>query len=112
MSVKYTDNTATINADTIKGANLAIRLMLDDIDKNAFYITPKDKGNLRRDIVKSVLGTKGKIVWGKRYAIYQESIQYANYTTPGTGPHYAEKSVKKIVANSEKYFMKAKIVWI
>lgn len=110
MSVRYTDNTAKINSDTVKGANLALRFMLDDIDKNAFRITPKKEGNLRRDILKSVLGTRGSIVWGKRYAIYQEKIQYANYTTPGTGPHYAEKSVKKVVDNYKEYFKKANIV--
>ncbi len=109
MSVRYTDNTATIISNTVKGANLAVRFMLDDIDKLAYPITPKREGNLRRDIVKSVLGTKGTIMWGKRYAIYQESKQYANYTTPGTGPHYAEKSVKKVADNYQAYFRRANI---
>lgn len=109
MSVRYTDNTAKIISDTAKGANLAVRFMLDDIDRSAFPITPKREGNLRRDILKSVLGTKGTITWGKRYAIYQESKQYANYTTPGTGPHYAEKSVHKVADNYQVYFKKANI---
>jgi len=107
MSVKYTDNTAKITTDASKGINLAIRFMLDDIDKTANPVTPKRLGDLRRNIVKNVLGHKGTIVWGKNYAIYQEVKQYTNYTTPGTGPHYAEKSVKKVVGNYSVYFKKA-----
>lgn len=110
MSVKYTDNTAKINTDTVKGVNLAIRFMLDAIDKNAFYNTPKRLGNLRRDITKTVLGHQGTIVWGKKYAIYQETKQYANYTTPGTGPHYAENAVKKVADDAESYFKKARVL--
>ena len=62
------------------------------------------------DIVKQVLGLKGKIVWGKNYAIYQESKQYRNYTTPGTGPHFAENSVKEVVRNSESIAKKVGLI--
>lgn len=110
MSVKIHDNTATIVTDTLKGANLALRFMLEDVERIARPVTPKKEGNLRKDILKSVLGLRGTIKWDKNYAIYQEKKQFKNYTTPGTGPHYAENSVKQVVANADKYFKKARLI--
>lgn len=110
MSVKIEDNTAHIITDTTKGANLALRFMLDDIDRAARPVTPKKAGNLRNDIVKSVLGLRGTIKWGKNYAIFQEKKKFRNYTTPGTGPHFAENSVVKITKKSEEYFRKARMI--
>ena len=57
--------------------------------------TPKKTGELRRGVVKQVLGLKGTIKWGKNYAVYQETKQFRNYTTPGTGPDFALDAVKK-----------------
>lgn len=110
MSVKVEDNTARIIVDSTKGANLALRFMLDDIDRAARPVTPKKQGNLRNDIVKSVLGLRGTIKWEKNYAIFQEKKQFRNYTTPGTGPHFAENSVKKIVNKADDYFRKARLI--
>lgn len=110
MSVKVSDNTATITTSTLKGANLALRFMLDDIDKTSRPVTPKKLGNLRNDILKSVLGLRGTIKWEKNYAIFQEKKQFRNYTTPGTGPHFAENSVIKVTRKSEEYFRKARMI--
>lgn len=108
--VNITDNTVKIRTDYSRNINLAIRYMVDDIERVAYPVTPKDKGNLRRDILKTVLGHKGTIVWGKNYAVYQEKKRFKNYTTPGTGPHFAEKSVEKVVSKSEDYFKRANLI--
>lgn len=107
MSVKFNSNIPNIISDTDRKSSLAIRYALDDIDKIAEPKTPKKKGNLRRDTLKQVLGKRGKIAWKKEYAIYQEKKQHGNYTTPGTGPHFAENAVRKVVANSREYFKRA-----
>ena len=31
---------------------------------------------------------------GKNYGVYQEEKQFKNYTTPGTGPHFAQKGAE------------------
>jgi hypothetical protein len=110
MSVKVISNTVRITTDTALGANLALRFMVDDIDRTARPKTPKKDGFLRDGVFKTVQGLKGKIVWNKEYAAAQESTQFVNYTTPGTGPHYAENAVKEILKNPDKYFRKAKLI--
>lgn len=110
MSVKVNDNTATLVTDSLRGANLALRFMLEDIERVAQPVTPKKEGNLRKDILKSVLGLRGTIKWQKGYAIFQEKKQFRNYTTPGTGPHFAENSVMKITSKSDEYFRKARLI--
>jgi len=84
--------------------------MLEGIDKTAGPRTPKDKGNLRNDVLKSVIGRKATIAWTKEYAIYQEEKQFANYTTPGTGPHFAKNAVQAVTDDAEQYFKKARLV--
>lgn len=71
-----------------------LRSFMDSVINKSTPITPKKRGNLRQDILKQVSGLSGKLIWGKDYAIYQEKKQYKNYTTPGTGPGFAEKSVR------------------
>lgn len=97
MSVKVTDNTPRIIAKNSQAVNLAMRLTLDAIDKTAFPKTPKDRGELRKNIRKTVDNRKGTIAWLSRYALYQErgysSGPIRNYTTPGTGAHFAENAV-------------------
>lgn len=110
MLVKITDNTPIIIANTTRSSNLALRFILDDIDRVANPVTPRKRGNLRGDILKTVLGLRGTIIWGKNYAIYQEENQFRNYTTPGTGPHYAENSVKQVADNVNKHFKKARLI--
>lgn len=110
MSVRVVDNTVKIKFQMDTGVNLALRLMLNDIEKTAFKNTPKNKGNLRRDILKTVVAKKGTIIWGKNYAVYQETKQFKNYTTPGTGPHFAERAVKKVADNYREYLKKANVL--
>ena len=105
MSVKVTSNVNNIIMSNDKKISMAIRLMLDGVDKNANPNTPKKKGNLRNDILKQVLGKQGIIIWRKEYASYQEDKQFKNYTTPGTGPHFAENAItEEAIDNAENYF--------
>jgi hypothetical protein len=111
MSVKVTDNHAKIRLDTVRKASIALRFIGDDVLKRANPITPKRRGNLRRDTLVQVLGLSATIKWVKNYAVYQERGygrgKIRNYTTPGTGPKFAEKSVKSAVDNANAQFKKA-----
>lgn len=95
MSVQYTDNTGKIKNDTKQKTSIFLRLIADKIVGDSTPGTPKERGNLRQDIHKQILGLSGKIIWGKNYAVFQETKQFKNYTTPGTGPHFAENAAKK-----------------
>lgn len=97
MSYKVTSHINQIDNDTNQRMNIFLRLMSDQIVDISTPKTPKRTGRLRADIVKSVLGLKGSVRWGKGYAIFQETKQFRNYTTPGTGPHFAENAVKQAV---------------
>lgn len=96
MAVKIIDNTKEINQFFKQKGSIFLRSMADEMQKEAKPNTPKDKGNLRRDILKQVLGLKGKVVWRQNYGVYQETKQYKNYTTPGTGPRFAENAAKSL----------------
>lgn len=115
MSVRVTDNTPSLFIDIDRKVSLAIRYMLERIDITAEPKTPRKFGNLRRDVIKQVLGKTGTIAWHKKYAAAQEAgvirgSRIRNYTTPGTGPHYAADAVKAVVASSEQDFRKAKLI--
>jgi predicted acylesterase/phospholipase RssA len=101
MSVKIIDNTAKVSQQTSFRSSIFLRMIAQDIVKESEPRTPKKKGYLRRDILISVLGQQGTIKWLKRYAAIQEGTQFRNYTTPGTGPHFAENAVKKLVKNTD-----------
>lgn len=101
MKVIVKDNMPKIVDDKKKKSSIFLRVLADAVVDESTPKTPKRTGQLRADVLKQVLGTKAKIVWGKRYAIFQESKQYRNYTTPGTGPHFAENAVRNVVKNSE-----------
>lgn len=107
MSYKITDHTGAVRSQTIQRASTFLRVAADNILDNAKPNTPKKLGNLSRDVLRRVNGLHGEIEWRKVYAQYQErgmrrdgSRRVRKYTTPGTGPHYAENAVKKVVANT------------
>ncbi len=104
MSYKVNSNTAQLNNEFENKVSLAIRLMLEDIHRISIPGTPREHGNLRADVLKNVQRRRGTIAWTKNYAIYQEKKQFSNYTTPGTGPHFAEGSVRLITERSDQYW--------
>lgn len=110
MSAKIKDNTNMIILDTQRKGALALRYMLEDIHSIANPKTPKDKGLLRANVIKQVLGLKGSIKWGQKYANRLETKKFINYTTSGTGPHYAETSVKTVAGSPEAAFRKARLI--
>lgn len=115
--------------------SLALRFALEGIHRQSTRNTPKKTGQLRADIKKTVTGHTGKIRWGKRYAAAQEvgymtvrkqrsfktsdgnwitlkpgRYYFKNYTTPGTGAHFAENAVKKETREFRKYLRMAGLI--
>lgn len=96
---KFVDNT-----DYLKGLmNNRIHLMnnslTSEIRKEAYFITPQKNGDLHTQIVTRSSGNEATITWEMPYAAYQERGMRAdgthvikNYTTAGTGPHFAQQS--------------------
>lgn len=101
-SVTVNDNTLHVERDILQRASIFLRTVADEIVDISTPRTPKKTGSLRNEILKQVLGLKGKVVWGVNYAIFQEKRQFRNYTTSGTGPHFAENAVKIVVKNTDK----------
>jgi len=110
MSVRVKDYTNRVILDTSRKSSLALRFMTDSIQDASLPKTPKDKGNLRQNVLKTVIGLRGTIKWGQKYASILENKQFANYTTAGTGPHYAENAVMKVVRNPSESFRKAGLI--
>jgi len=97
MAFKITDNTKNIKSVFSQRASIFLRLTAESIVATSEKKTPKKEGNLRRDVLKQVLGLKGRVIWAKNYAEKMEINKFRKYTTPGTGPHFAENAVKEIV---------------
>lgn len=110
MTVKVTDNTPMIGARMQSNIPIALRYMLDDIQRTAEPVTPKDTGDLRMNVLKEVVGNQGKITWKQKYAIYQGRKQYRHYTTPGTGPYFDTKAINEVVPNFKNYLQKSRII--
>ncbi len=108
MSYRSTDNTERIVSEKSNKVSLLLRVALEAIHKEADPNTPKLEGLLRANVRKNVVGKRGSIRWGQKYAAYQErgytSGKVRRYTTPGTGAHFAEKAVKKVDKERDKYF--------
>ena len=114
MSVKVTDNTVNFENTVTQKASVFLRMFTDEVVKLAQPATPKDTTRLSQDILKQVLALKGKIVWNKKYASVQErgsrrdgSHKIKNYSTPGTGPHFAKNAVNSTMANVGTIMKKA-----
>lgn len=108
MPVKITDNSAQIMFDTQNKISIINRLLIEDIHFRSVPVTPMKTGDLRLKVRKSNEGMSSTISWVAPYATYQESKQYRNYTTAGTGPHFAKKSVQKAMENINEQVRK---VW-
>jgi hypothetical protein len=108
MGFKIENKSNELVDKTKQRSNIFMRTMLDRIINISTPRTPKREGYLSRGIIKRVQGTKGQIEWGTKYASVQEAgkrvdprsgktVVFRNYTTPGTGPHFAEKSIKEAI---------------
>lgn len=103
MSVDITDNTPQIKADMQAKLGLFLRAVLDDVDRTSTPATPQDTGDLRNLKRKQVLGMNATITWDRAYAAIQETKQFSHYTTPGTGPHFAENAVREVVGRASEH---------
>lgn len=113
MAYRINDNTERIISEHQNATGLALRFMIEAVHMESRPKTPMLTGQLRGDVQKSVVGYRGKIKWGKKYAWYQErgytSGPVKRYTTPGTGAHFAENAVRKVKKDGRKYFKQAGI---
>ena len=100
MKVTIIDNTPQIGEMLKQKASIFLRVTADAIVNLSTPNTPKKTGRLRMDIVKSVLGLNGKVVWGKNYAAKMEEVQFKNYTTSGTGPDFAKNAVNEVAGKT------------
>lgn len=105
MPVTVTDYTPAIRNQTKQRASIFLRIMSDNIVDISTPKTPMKLGFLRRGVLKSVSGLHGKVEWRTNYAAVQEvgsrkGKPFKNYTTPGTGPHFAENAVRRAVENT------------
>lgn len=100
--MKIVDNTPyVLNFINVRGS-IFLRNAMDEAERIADPKTPKKTGRMRFDKIKQVLGLHGKMRWGKDYAVYQETKQFRNYTTPGTGSHFAESTMRQLPAATHK----------
>lgn len=118
MSVKVVDNTLALKTKTQQSAALSLRFMTDAIVSTSKPRTPQgDTRFLRQNVLKQVLGLHATVLWAVAYAQYQErgarkdgSHVVKNYSTSGTGAHFAETAVDKVVASAEQYFKEAQLI--
>jgi len=96
MGVVIKDHTEDIKGATKQKASIFLREMADEMIIISTPSTPKDTGRMRMDVVKSVLGLNGKVKWGKNYSAIMEEKQFKNYTTAGTGPHFARDAAERL----------------
>lgn len=110
MSVRYRSNVIPLKSAQARHASTALRRIADAIVEQSTPKTPKDTGFLRQKVLKQVLGPRGRLIWLQHYAAIQESKQFANYTTAGTGPHFAENAVKRVARNASQYFRRERLL--
>lgn len=126
MSVKITDNTPKLLINMQRVRNLAVRFGLQAVEQYARPKTPYSGairsqggksltggGHLRDDVVQTVENGRGRIIWGKKYAAGQEKgitgkgYRVRKYTTPGTGPKFAENAIRRVDRERDIYIKRA-----
>lgn len=111
MSYKIKSNSQQIQKELQQNAATFLRAMADKIIDIGRPITPASTKNprLKNDILRQVLGSNLIMKWDKKYAAYQErgrrldgSRPIKHYTTPGTGAHFAERSVHEAIKHTHE----------
>ncbi len=84
--------------------------MANELMRIADPLTPKKKGNLRKNRTKTLSGTTATITWRQPYAAVQEAGRrrgarpFSKYTTPGTSAHFVQKAKEQIEKRKEEFF--------
>lgn len=108
MAVRIQSNTRQIIVETELGMEFAIRLALEDIRRTAAPITPMKTGELRSSAV--VRANEGVVNWTADHSEILENKQFQNYTTPGTGPHFAERAVRQVEQRFDQHLRTAGVI--
>lgn len=112
-NVQIEDNSDEVINRINKSMDLALGLMARAVEGASRPKTPRDRGDLRREVsAKKVKQGQYEVVWNKEYAQAQEAgvingSKIRNYTTPGTGPGFAEYGIRKVTADAERYLRQA-----
>lgn len=108
MSVTVESNMQQASASIKQRASVGLRRAVEDVFTISRPKTPQKTGDLRNRTRKQVLGLSGLAAWDVNYAVYPErgygSGLMVNWTTAGTGPHFAESAVKTVASQPSKYF--------
>lgn len=113
MSKVYvTDNTDSFIARQNAAINAALRVVAEDVPRQAYSYTPRKSGDLRRWVTIQMGNKIAEITWTKEYAAAQEAGMVrgrpiTKYTTPGTGKGYAKKGVDLATAKWTKTLRQA-----
>lgn len=107
MSYTIKDNVPALIIKTKQEATAFLRIAGDELIKISTPKTPRRDNDLRSRVLKGVIGLSARVVWKMPYAAAQEAgqrtvrssgkvVRFRNYTTPGTGAHFAEDAAKQI----------------
>lgn len=114
MAVEIEDNTYQVETEINSALALTLRLALEDVHRRSNPRTPLKDNGLRTSVLKTVVNSpmlqRGIIEWRVPYAAAQEQggrrdprtgkyVVFTNYTTPGTGKEFAERSVRETMKN-------------
>lgn len=108
MAYRYVSNVRYVQAKTELGMEMAIRLALEDIRRTAAPMTPYKTGELRSSAV--IRQTEGVVNWIADHAEILENKEFQNYTTPGTGAHFAERAVRQVEQRFDQHLRAAGVI--
>lgn len=102
MSYKIDDNSDLVRQKILARGNTFLRFFGERAVEISTPKTPYKVGDLSKNIVIQVHNLRYIIIWAMEYASFQErgsrrdgSHKVKNYTTPGTGPHFAKNAIKQ-----------------
>lgn len=107
-SYRYNSKVRYVQTKTELGMEMAIRLALEDIRRTAAPMTPRKTGELRSSAV--IRQSEGVVNWTADHAEILEKKQFANYTTAGTGPHFAERAVRQVTQRFDQHLRAAGVI--
>lgn len=108
MAYRYNSKVRYVQAKTELGMQMAIRLALEDIRRTAEPLTPRRTGELRSSAI--IRQSEGVVQWTADHAEILENKEFSNYTTPGTGAHFAERAVRQVEQRFDQHLRAAGVI--